>query len=230
MCACCLAPNGDGCNLIFMHVILQGGQLVYEASGLAQDCCPMALTGDGRVVLAATSTGSVISIGWPKHPEEDSQHHQGDVTDLGFGSISGAAQPASVPRINKVALHAAGAYRHLSVQVDAAGGSSPRDTNSKSGSSTPRGPATGAAALPVPGPAGTKSGVAGRNKGSVLQQPQARPGTSSSSDQEQGPADGGSHALAPGRHEYRLHTTRVTAMKVLHHAGIMFTARSALVT
>lgn len=206
--------------------------MAYEASGLAQDCCPMALTGDGRVVLAATSSGSVISIGCPKHPEEDSQHHQGDVTDLGFGSISGAAgaaQPASVPPINKLGLHAAGAYRHLSVQVDAAGGgASPRDTNSKSGSSTPRGPAAGVAGVSVPGPAGSKGGVAGGNKGSVLQQPQARPGTSSSSDQEQGPADGGSHALSPGRHEYRLHTARVTAMKVLHHAGIMFTARSAL--
>lgn len=207
---------------------VQDGRLVYEASGLAQDCCPLAMTGDGRVALAATSIGSIVSIGWPQHPEGSAA--AGDVvTDLvdadGFLSFSGAAQftPASPQVSSPVSKLRPGAYQHLSIHVGAASSAlSPRDRPAKPSDSatTPRmqahaagGAVHGAAA----GHAGGKAAAAGAH-GHL-----SRPGTGSSS-APTGYADGSS-ALGPGWHEYRLHAERITAVKILHHAGILFTAR-----
>jgi hypothetical protein len=215
---------------------VQDGRLVYEASGLAQDCCPLAMTGDGRVALAATSTGSIISIGWPQRPEPSGTSPSG-TTDLvdadGFLSFSGAAQltPAS-PRVSSPSSKLRpGAYQHLSVHVGAASsGLSPRDRATKTTDSaiTPRmqvhaagGAAhghTGAAA----GHAGSKAAAAAAGApgahGHV-----SRPGTGASS--VPSGADDSSSPVGPGRHEYRLHAGRITAVKILHHAGILFTAR-----
>lgn len=52
---------------------LQDGCLAYELTGLGNDTSPMAVTGDGRVVLACTNRGSVVSIAWPKDPEAAGQ-------------------------------------------------------------------------------------------------------------------------------------------------------------
>lgn len=175
---------------------LQEGQLVYEASGLPHDCCPIAMTGDGRVVLAATSSGSITSIGWPKQPElsTDAGEHSGVPAD-DLSSTAGAVKAAQAPPPPvKLDLHGAGAaFKQLSVQVDAANThQSPRGSSIQSGSSTARQRAAdpnGRAAQPQASNTGTEG-----NRG-------------------------------PGRHEYRLHASRITAIKILHHAGVMFTAR-----
>lgn len=192
----------------------QDGQLVYEAAGLAQDCCPIAMTGDGRVALAATSSGSVISIGWPRHPEVSAAARAdadpGDADFDGMLSFSGAARPGlASPGASKPG---AAQYKHLFVQVGAANALSPRDRHATSGDSAPR----NAACVGMHSPARVAQGQAGSShaapKGSMA-------GSGDNSGQG---AEGG---LGPGWHEYRLHVGRITAIKVLHHAGIMFTAR-----
>lgn len=178
---------------------------MYEASGLAQDCCPMAMTGDGRVCLAATSTGSVISIGWPRHPEAPAADADADADFDGMLSFSGAARPAPAsPGAKPGPMQ----YKHLSVQVGAGSALSPKDRNAKSGDSTPR---TAGVHIPARGAHGQASSPA-VPKGSM-------PGAGENSGQA---AEG---SLGPGSHDYKLHAGRITAIKILHHAGIMFTAR-----
>jgi hypothetical protein len=191
---------------VCLYHSLQDGQLVYETSGLAQDCC-MAMTADGRVVLAATSSGSVISIGWPRHPEAPAAAADADAdADFdGMLSFSGAARPAPA---SPGAKASPAQYKHLSVQVGAGSALSPRDRNAKSGDSTPR---TAGVHSPERGAHGQASSPA-VPKGSI-------PGAGENSGQA---AEG---SLGPGWHEYRLHAGRITAIKILHHAGIMFTAR-----
>lgn len=194
--------------------MLQGGQLVYEATGLPPDCCPMAMTGDGRVVLAATSTGSVISLGWPQHPEPPAAAAQFDEQDLDFEgvglSFSGAARPRGAPAAGGRVGSGAG-FKNLSVQVGSAATSpSPR---SHSGKSTPRVQLQGAVGVHSP----QAQAAQGQGPSSSPAAPKAsRHGAA-------GGADCGSSV--PGRHEYQLHATRITAIKILHHAGILFTAR-----
>jgi hypothetical protein len=205
---------------------------VYEASGLAQDCCPLAMTGDGRVALAATSAGSIVSIGWPQHPEASAAAVDvaTDIVDAdGFLSFSGAAQftPASPQVSSPAGKLRQGAYQHLSVHVGAASSAlSPRDRATKPNETpaTPRmqkhavgGVVHGAAGAPA-GHAGSKAAAAAGAHGHV-----SRPGTGASSVQSVD-ADSSS-PLGPGWHEYRLHAGRITAVKILHHAGILFTAR-----
>lgn len=167
----------------------------------------MAMTGDGRVVLAATSTGSVISLGWPQHPEPPAAAAQFDGEDLDFEglglSFSGAARPS-----------VGAGFKKLSVQVGSAADSpSPRN---HSGKSTPGVQLQGA--VPLPGVHSPQAqAVQGLRPSSSPAAPKAgRHGTA-------GGADCGSSV--PGRHEYQLHATRITAIKILHHAGILFTAR-----
>ncbi|KAF6260716.1 hypothetical protein COO60DRAFT_1637364 [Scenedesmus sp. NREL 46B-D3] len=55
---------------------IQDGQLAYELTGLGNDASPLAVTGDGRVVLACTNRGSIISIAWPKDPAAAGRRQQ----------------------------------------------------------------------------------------------------------------------------------------------------------
>lgn len=208
---------------------LQDGQLVYEAAGLPSDCCPIAMTGDGRVVLAATCAGAVISLGWPKHPGAAADSAASTAPDDAYDgmdfSLSGCTPkppylggtPGSPGGLK---LQAAGAYKHLSVQVDAASSSvSPRggaNSSSKSAGSTPSNSNTQAGTPDAQG-----RGVHGKGAG------QSHGKSSSGCGGSSGTACGGadSKGALQGRHEYRLHASRITAIKVLHHAGVMFTAR-----
>lgn len=186
---------------------------MYEASGLGQDCCPIAMTGDGRVVLAATSTGSIVSIGWPQHPQPPAAANQLLEDDLDFDSIlsfSGAARPSMASPVAKLG----GGFKNLSVQVGAGSSASPRDHSNKS---TPRMQLQGLVGAQSPaqsaqGQGSSKAGAAATPAGGAQQHAQSIGG-----------ADGS--GLGPGWHEYRLHATGITAIKVLHNAGIMFTAR-----
>jgi hypothetical protein len=193
--------------------VLQGGQLVYEATGLPADCCPIAMTGDGRVVLAATSTGSIISLGWPQHPEPPAAAAQFDEEDLDFDglglSFSGAARSPGAPQAVGGRLGSGPGFKNLSVQVgSAAAGASPRN---HSGKSTPRVQLQGAGGVHSPGQA--QAAQAAQGQSSTPAAPKA------------GHRGADCGASGSGRHEYQLHATRITAIKILHHAGIMFTAR-----
>jgi hypothetical protein len=185
---------------------------VYEASGLSQDCCPIALTGDGRVVLAATGTGSVVSIGWPQHPIPPAAANQLQEDDLDFDGIlsfSGAARPSAPSPVAKLSR----GFKNLSVQVGAGSSGSPRDHSNKS---TPR--------MQLQGPVAACSPA---RSAQVQDSSKASPAAAVGA-QQHAPScagGGGTSGLGLGRHEYRLHATRITAIKVLHNAGIMFTAR-----
>lgn len=175
------------------------------------------MTGDGRVVLAATSTGSIISIGWPQHPEPPAAANQYPEDDLDFDgmlSFSGAARPSAASPVGKLG---GGGLHNLSVQVGAGSNLSPRDHSNRS---THRMQLQGAAGVQSPGRHAQQQqgpGKASPSAAGGVCLPGAKPGS----------AHGGSGAegLGPGRHEYRLHASRITAIKVLHNAGIMFTAR-----
>lgn len=201
---------------------------MHEVSGLAQDCCPMAMTGDGRVALAATSSGSVISIGWPRHPEAPAptaadQLLPGDADGFdGLLSFSGASPVRPAPA-SPGARQGPAQYKHLSVQVGLASALSPRDHNAASGASTP---GTAAAEAGVHTPARASA----PGQASALTTPQGYTPAAAAAAARRGANDGQGPSAAEGRlgagwHEYRLHAARITAVKILHHAGIMFTAR-----
>lgn len=215
----------------------------------------MALTGDGRVLLAGTSRGSVISIPWPKDPQETGQQQQ-QMAALaaddagGFGAVSQqqdhnqGIQSNETPGLSQSAaaqhsqMHA-GLLKHLSVQVEAGGSLSPRSSvlmpgtaaaAKTSGSSlaaktpqaakTPLGaktPGRAATAAHTPAAAAAVAGTQGSASGNQQDK------TSQPGDRQAG------SDTAPGSHqgfkEYRLHAARITAMKMLHSSGILFTAR-----
>eukprot|EP00879_Flechtneria_rotunda_P002831 GHRR01003044.1.p1 GENE.GHRR01003044.1~~GHRR01003044.1.p1 ORF type:complete len:947 (+),score=451.86 GHRR01003044.1:130-2841(+) len=220
---------------------LQGGQLKYEISGLGHDASPMALTGDGRVLLVATSKGSVISVGWPKDPEEAGHHRTPQLKKLAQQQQQQYNGPAS-PVMRK--------QGNLSVQVGAALGSPTGESNSavapggmarpaargRQSPRTPFGDSADSAAhqqqqrgpidsidptRPVTPTSPPKAGTG----------PPGSPGAGSFA--SSGVSDGaatagcgavGGEASVPGMKEYRLHGARITAIKVLHSAGVMFTA------
>jgi hypothetical protein len=175
---------------------IQRGQVMYECAGLAHECCDIALAAGGRVVLAATGTGSVVSIGWPQDPA--AADAASDEQELSLPGSRGGT-----PRSSAAASTPPGALRHLTVQVgDAAGTAAGASPSPRSAAGTPH--AAGRAAVAgasASGAAATLSGARlGANLRAVLQ-------------------------LQPGWQEHKLHGGRITAMKVLHGAGVLFTAR-----
>lgn len=234
---------------------LQGGQLVYEVSGLGNDASPMALTADGRVLLAGTSRGSVISIPWPKDPaaagQQQLQAARGDAGAQSMGgfaamqadnmqgskhsNVVGTAAPINAQQQN---LHA-GLLKHLTVQVESgsSGFSSPRGSAIVSDSKTPKMPADSLSAkspraCKTPHSARTPSKQAASTDSPPLssfgqqQQQQGQSGVEQRPSQAIANGEGGDAAGShQGFKEYRMHSARITAIKVLHTAGVMFTAR-----
>lgn len=182
------------------------------------------MTGDGRVVLAATSTGSVLSIGWPQHPELGvaSPTSATVQSDNNF-SMPGSSKAAPASPDGKLALPLATAYKHLSVHIEGAINVSSCGTSINSGSSTTRSHAdlqgsSPGATHPSAHPKGKSAhGAAGKSSVTTTQ------GVASNHGSRVEKVNGDS--LNEGRHEYRLHAARITAIKILHHAGVMFTAR-----
>jgi hypothetical protein len=266
--------------------VLQDGQLAYELAGLGNDASPMAITGDGRVVLACTNRGSIISIAWPKDPEAAGRRQQEEQQQS--RTVSSNSMLAADPAVGiedataDTSGHAGQAMRHLSVQIGAGPLLSPGSSGLTTAAKTPgsalsartphtaKTPHRAAAAARTPGSCRALSSpslAAANNASTDPQQPQQHqqlqvvlesPGTPTDSSDaysvptspgpmspgplSHGPAspsrssrawpaaDQGNAAAAvtPGHvtmKEYRLHSSRITAIKVLHTAGVVFTAR-----
>uniref|UniRef100_A0A383W626 Uncharacterized protein n=1 Tax=Tetradesmus obliquus TaxID=3088 RepID=A0A383W626_TETOB len=266
---------------------IQDGQLAYELAGLGNDASPMAITGDGRVVLACTNTGSIISIAWPKDPEaagRRQQEEQQQSRAASNGAVLADTAAGMEDAHGAAGSHAAQAMKHLSVQVGsgpllsprasgyaAAAAKTPGSTLSARTPHTAKTPHGAAASARTPGSwraANSPSfAAANHHPGSDPQQPHQHhqqlqvvldaPGTPADSADayseltSPGPLSPGplSHAPAspsrssrawpaaeegaaaaavtPGHgrmKEYRLHSSRITAIKVLHTAGVVFTA------
>ncbi|WIA33170.1 hypothetical protein OEZ86_006317 [Tetradesmus obliquus] len=265
---------------------IQDGQLAYELAGLGNDASPMAITGDGRVVLACTNRGSIISIAWPKDPEaagRRQQEEQQQSRAASNGAVLADTAAGMEDAHGAVGSHAAQAMKHLSVQVGSGPLLSPRASGYAAAAKTPgstlsartphtaKTPHGAAASARTPGSwraANSPSfAAANHHPGSDPQQPHQHhqqlqvvldaPGTPADSADayselaSPGPllpgplshapaspsrssrawpaAEEGAAAAAvtPGHgrmKEYRLHSSRITAIKVLHTAGVVFTA------
>lgn len=286
--ACSTLASRNICSYRFCYMhALQDGQLAYELAGLGNDASPMAITGDGRVVLACTNRGSIISIAWPKDPEAAGRRQQEEQQQS--RAASNGAMPADTAAgmedVHAAAgSHAAQAMKHLSVQVGSGPLLSPRASGYAAAAKTPgsslsartphtaKTPHGAAASARTPGSwraANSPSfAAATHHPGSDPQQRQHHqqqlhvvldtPGTPAdqanaySELTSPGPLSPGplSHppaspsrsirawpaaeegaaaaAVTPGHgrmKEYRLHSSRITAIKVLHTAGVVFTAR-----
>jgi hypothetical protein len=246
----------------------QDGRLAFEVSGLGSDSAPMALTGDGRVLLAATSRGSIISVGWPRNPAASN----GSLPSAGFTTAGNLADPTQqrqtaqgmASSVGEAAGHA-GKHHRLHVQIDLgdvegtagslAGGNLPGAGGSHAGGS-PSSPCARASMYgsTVGTPtAGSKEGssrmsVFNKSKLQPLQlQDLLDPDTPSGSPSGMGWSAAASPALhcastasaagtgagtgaavagcGAGMMEHRLHAARITAVRVLHTAGAVFSAR-----
>lgn len=222
---------------------------MFEVAGLGTDASPMALTGDGRVLLAGTNRGSVISIPWPKDPEGVGQQQQqlreaaglaaASQQDYVQGFLLDDARSPPMPSGPHAYVHA-GLMKHLSVQVETGGAVSPRSSAMTPGSAAGKTPGTVPAART---PQSTKT-PHGHNAGrtSATSSPShahngQQQGLSGAHQEQQHQQDAalqsddvsaGSNAATQshqGFKEYRLHAARITAIKVLHTSGLMFTAR-----
>ncbi|KAF8067333.1 CFAP57 [Scenedesmus sp. PABB004] len=95
---------------------IQGGQLMYELSGLgSNDSSPVALTAAGRVVLAATARGGVLSVPWPRDAEAAGEA-QRDARRSAAADAAAPPCPAALaaPGAREFGLHA-GPVTHLKV-------------------------------------------------------------------------------------------------------------------
>eukprot|EP00878_Enallax_costatus_P010135 GHUV01010580.1.p1 GENE.GHUV01010580.1~~GHUV01010580.1.p1 ORF type:complete len:1050 (+),score=361.27 GHUV01010580.1:412-3561(+) len=239
---------------------LQDGHLAFEVAGLGHDASPMALTGDGRVLLAGTSRGSVISIPWPKDPQAAGEQQQqmralgaADAAADGLAGFGAAGQQqqdhnqgillddAAGQGQSAAAQHAqmhAGLLKHLSVQVEAGGMLSPRSSVITPGSAATAKTPSSALAARTPQTAKTPLGAKAPGRPSTAaHMPGAvpavtgTPGSASGNQQDAASQPGASRVgddSTPGSHqgfkEYRLHAARITAMKMLHSSGVLFTA------
>eukprot|EP00775_Hariotina_reticulata_P011301 gene11301-11451_t len=249
---------------------IQDGRLAFEVSGLGCDSSPMALTGDGRVLLAATSRGSIISVGWPKDPASSEQL----LPSVGFntaaaGNVADPNQQRQMaedqaPPAVEAAAHA-GKHNRLRVHIELgevdgaassmAGGKVPGATGF-CGAGSPGSPCARASMYGSAAGTPTSSSKAGStrmsafNKGKLqhLQLPEllatdaSMPGSPcgigwsaagspitqsafTASAAGVGASSGAAAAgCGTGMMEHRLHGARVTAMKILHTAGAVFSA------
>ena len=182
------------------------GHLDYELTGLGQDFAPISLAADGRVVLVGSSKGSLLALPWPKEvPATNGPPFSASLQDLlGARATSTAAGGSTSPRKGPGAAHAG---VMLEGALGGAQSPSPRGT---AGGALAAASLMGAAAASRPGTAGsqlkTTFGSTGFSGGGTMGRV--------------GGEGGGGDAR-----EFRLHSSRVVAIKVLHSQGLLFTAR-----
>jgi hypothetical protein len=182
------------------------GHLDYELTGLGQDFAPIALAADGRVVLVGSSKGSLLALPWPKEvPATNGPPFSASLQDLlGGGRAAAGAGGSTSPRKGLGATQ--GSLEGTGTFAGAQGGHSPQGT--------------GALAATLMGAAiGSRPGTAG----SQLKTTQGSAGFNGSSTIGRSGGEGG----GGDAREFRLHSSRIVAIKVLHSQGLLFTARCA---
>lgn len=209
---------------------MQDGHVVFEASCLGSGAEPIALVGNGRVLLAATAHGSIMTVAWPTNTpcvlqsgqqmcyRDPNQLHEGAATNLAGSSSSSSSN-------NDNSLIARVHYTPGVAELRAA-----------CSSSGVGGPPPLVAALAPPAHetldanaqlSHTSAATTPRDWTGVEQSafsPLSRVDDANS--RSAANAEGGKDHVAV--QELRLHGGRITAMRVLHEAGLVITAGCAV--